>query len=275
MASLRNVHTVTATPTAPATSPARFTVDEVAERTQTTVRTIRWYQSEGLLPSPRRSGRVAIYDADHVARLESIRDLQAHGLTLTAIRRLLDRAPGSAAPTALAFIKTAVAQSVGEHVEIVSEDEGVTRLGLPPGMRADAALIEDLGLAKVLDDGRWQILAPAAFEAAGELARLGVPMATRVEISRVLHEHTQAMAAAIVDMFVQYLWRPSEMPVTDDPSTWTALAEAVSRLRPLAATSVASLFDTALAQAAERATERELGADEPVAAGDGHPDQSH
>jgi len=269
-----NLRLVTATPDRSPAAEGEFTVDEVARMTGTTVRTIRWYQSEGLLPSPRRSGRVAIYDADHVARLESIRDLQAHGLTLTAIRRLLDRAPGSAAPTALAFIKTAVAQSVGEQVEIVSEDEGVTRLGLPPGMRADAALIEDLGLAKVLDDGRWQILAPAAFEAAGELARLGVPMATRVEISRVLHEHTQAMAAAIVEMFVQYLWRPAEMPVSDDPSTWTALAEAVSRLRPLAATSVASLFDAALAQAAERATKRELGVDEPVAGRDGHADRS-
>src|ERR687897_3947000 len=90
-----------------------YTVDEVARRTGTTVRTIRWYQSEGLLPSPARAGRMAVYDDDHVARLEAIRDLQAHGLTLTAIRRLLDRAPGNAAPTALAFVKTAVAQSVG------------------------------------------------------------------------------------------------------------------------------------------------------------------
>ncbi|HEX6426012.1 MAG TPA: MerR family transcriptional regulator [Acidimicrobiales bacterium] len=265
---------MTATPDLSPAADGEFTVDEVARMTGTTVRTIRWYQSEGLLPSPRRSGRVAIYDGDHVARLESIRDLQAHGLTLTAIRRLLDRAPGSAAPTALAFIKTAVAQSVGERVEIVSEDEVVTRLGLPPGMRADAALIEDLGLAKVLDDGRWQILAPAAFEAAGELARLGVPLATRVEISRVLHEHTQAMASAIVDMFVQFLWRPSEMPVSDDPATWAALAEAVTRLRPLAATSVASLFDAALAEAAERATERELGT-ASSAGRDGHARASH
>ncbi|HEX6419431.1 MAG TPA: MerR family transcriptional regulator [Acidimicrobiales bacterium] len=241
------------------TTEGEYTVDEVARLTGTTVRTIRWYQSEGLLPSPRRSGRVAIYDGDHVARLESIRDLQAHGLTLTAIRRLLDRAPGSAAPTALAFIKTAVAQSVGEQAEVVTEEEGATRLGLAPGMRADAALIEDLGLVRVLEDGRWHILAPAAFEAASELARLGVPLATRVEISRVLHEHTQAMASAIVDMFVEYLWRPDQMPAPDDPRTWAALAEAVTRLRPLAATSVASLFDAALAQAAEHATARVLG----------------
>lgn len=241
-----------------------YTVDEIAHLTGTTVRTIRWYQSEGLLPSPRRAGRVAMYDADHVALLESIRDLQAHGLTLTAIRRLLDRAPGSAGPTALAFIKAAVAQSGGRNVEIVSADDGATRLGLAPGTAADTTLIEQLRIARVLDDGRWEIVAPAAFEAAAVLAQLGVPLDVRVELSRVLHDHTQAMAQAIVDMFVDYLWRPSEMSGTGDPHTWATLADAVSRLRPLAATSVASLFDTAMADAAEAAAERELASpDEP------------
>ena len=67
-----------------------YSVEEVARRTGTTVRTIRWYQSEGLLAAPRKAGRVARYDGEHVARLEAIRDLQAHGLTLVAIRRLID-----------------------------------------------------------------------------------------------------------------------------------------------------------------------------------------
>jgi DNA-binding transcriptional MerR regulator len=233
-----------------------YTVDEVARLTGTTVRTIRWYQSEGLLPAPQRAGRVALYDADHVSRLASIRDLQAHGLTLTAIRRLLDRAPGSAAPTALAFIRTAVAQS-GESEEVVTEAEGTARLGLDPDIGgADPALVEEVGLVEVLDDGRWKILAPAAFEAAVELAARGVPLEARVELSRVLHDHSRAMAQAIVDMFVEHLWRPSDP--ADDPATWAALAEAVTRLRPLAATSVASLFDAVLAKTAEAAAEREL-----------------
>jgi DNA-binding transcriptional MerR regulator len=234
-----------------------FTVDQVARLTGTTVRTIRWYQSEGLLPPPRRAGRVAVYDAEHVTRLGSIRDLQAHGLTLTAIRRLLDRAPGSAGPTALAFIKAAVAQSGGDHNEVVDAAEGATRLGLDPHLRADSSLIEELGLVEVLEDGRWRILAPAAFEAAAELARAGVPLEARVELSRVLHEHSVAMAQAVVDMFVEYLWRPTR-PAESDPAAWASLAEAVTRLRPLAATSVAGLFDAALARVAEAAAEREL-----------------
>lgn len=224
----------------------------MAELTRTTVRTIRWYQSEGLLPPPRRVGRVAMYDAEHLARLEAIRDLQAHGLTLTAIRRLLERAPGNAAPTALAFVKTAVAQSVGDNAEIVTAAEMAARLGLPDGTPADPAIVAELGIAQEMPDGRWRITAPAAFEASAGLARLGVPMDARIRLSRLFVEHTRVMAEGVVAMFLQYLV-PEDGEL--DPESWDTLAAAVARLRPLAATSVASSFDSALAHAAEKAAE--------------------
>ena len=235
-----------------------YTVDQVAELTGTTVRTIRWYQSEGLLPSPRRAGRTAVYDLEHVSRLESIRDLQAHGLTLVAIRRLLDRAPGSAAVTALAFVRAAIAQSAeaGEGTEIVTRAEGAERLRMDPD-EVDPEVVESLGLVRVLDDGRWRITSPAAFEASAELANAGVPLDRRVAIGRVLQEHTHAMARAVVELFVDYLWRPSQHAGVD-PEAWTALTDAVERLRPLAATSIASLFDAALAAESEAAAAREL-----------------
>jgi DNA-binding transcriptional MerR regulator len=248
-----NLRPVTATTSA---TGSEYTVDEVARITGTTVRTIRWYQSEGLLPSPRRAGRVAVYDSEHVSRLEAIRDLQAHGLTLTAIRRLLDRAPGSAASTALAFVKAAVAQTADHGTEIISAAEGAARLGISAD-EADVRLIEKMGLARVLDDGRWEIVAPAAFEAAVELAGVGVPLERRVEIAQVLQEHAQAMAQAVVTLFVDYLWRPSALE-TEDPAAWKALTDMLGRLRPLAATTVASMFDVALAREAEAAAEREL-----------------
>jgi DNA-binding transcriptional MerR regulator len=251
------------TATSPPSSGGEYTVDEVAQMTGTTVRTIRWYQSEGLLPSPRRAGRVAVYDSEHVARLESIRDLQAHGLTLTAIRRLLDRVPSSAASTALAFVKAAVAQTAEHGTEVLTAAEGAARLGVP-AHEADIGLIEKMGLARALDDGRWEIIAPAAFEASAELASVGVPLARRSEIALVLQEHAQAMAQAVVELFVDYLWRPSALDA-DDPEAWTGLTDMLERLRPLAATTVASMFDVALAREAEAAAERELapGADQP------------
>lgn len=235
------------------------TVDEVARLTGTTVRTIRWYQSEGLLPSPRRLGRVALYDAEHVTRLEAIRDLQAHGLTLVAIRRLLDRAPGSAAATALAFVKAAVAQSAeAEHeAEVITAAEGAARLHLDID-DVDPKVVESLGLVRVLDDGRWRVIAPAAFEASAELAKAGVPLDRRMAIGRVLQEHTQAMAEAVVELFVDYMWRPTQQDDSLDPAAWEVLTDAVERLRPLAATAITSLFDAAVAHQSELATTREL-----------------
>jgi len=75
-----------------------MTVDELAARTGMTVRTLRFYASEGLLPAPHRRGRVAFYDARHRMRLELVRTLQSHGYTLSAIQRVLARLPENATP---------------------------------------------------------------------------------------------------------------------------------------------------------------------------------
>ena len=240
-----------------------YTVEEVAQKTGTTIRTVRWYQSEGLLPAPRRSGRVALYDDEHIARVDAIRDLQAHGLTLTAIRRLLARAPGHAASTALAFAKAAVARTGERDAEVVTAAEGARRLNVDPAEApegVDEALLEELGIVRVLPDGRWQILAPAVFQAAGELAAVGVPLARRIEITRQLREHSQAMAQAVVELFVEDLWRRSVSGPTGDPEAWEALTALLARLRPLATASVAGFFDAALSDEAEKAAERELEA---------------
>lgn len=66
-----------------------FTVDGLAARARIPVRTIREYQSEGLVPSPERRGRVGIYRASHLTRLQLIGRLQSRGYSLAAIRELL------------------------------------------------------------------------------------------------------------------------------------------------------------------------------------------
>ena len=149
-----------------------YTVEEVAERTGTTIRTVRWYQSEGLLPSPRRSGRVALYTDEHVARLDAIRDLQAHGLTLDGHPPAARPRPGHAATTALAFAKAAVARTGEIDAEIVTAAEGAARLHVDPAETPDGvdeALLEELGMVRVLPDGRWQIRL-AVFQRRAELA---------------------------------------------------------------------------------------------------------
>src|SRR5947209_913773 len=77
---------------------AELTVDELAARTGMTVRNVRFYASEGLLPAPTRRGRMAYYDSRHRMRLDLIRSLQEHGYTLAAIERVLARIPVDASP---------------------------------------------------------------------------------------------------------------------------------------------------------------------------------
>jgi DNA-binding transcriptional MerR regulator len=66
-----------------------LSVDALAARSGLPTRTIREYQSMGLLPPPERRGRVGIYRPAHLRRLELIGRLQARGYSLAGIRDLL------------------------------------------------------------------------------------------------------------------------------------------------------------------------------------------
>jgi DNA-binding transcriptional MerR regulator len=62
---------------------------ELAELAGTTVRTIHYYASEGLLPAPSGATRAATYTAAHLARLRLIGALRESGLSLAGIRARL------------------------------------------------------------------------------------------------------------------------------------------------------------------------------------------
>ena len=73
-----------------------MTISELAERTGMTVRNIRAHQTRGLLPPPVVRGRTGYYSQEHVARIALTREMQADGLNLEAIRRLLEAGEGAA-----------------------------------------------------------------------------------------------------------------------------------------------------------------------------------
>jgi DNA-binding transcriptional MerR regulator len=67
----------------------RYRVEELAGRAGTSVDTVRFYQTRGLLPQPEREGRVVFYSDEHVERLVRIRELKDKGFTLKSIKGLL------------------------------------------------------------------------------------------------------------------------------------------------------------------------------------------
>jgi DNA-binding transcriptional MerR regulator len=66
-----------------------MTLAEIAEAAGLPARTVRFYIARGLLNGPVKGGRVAAYTAEHVERLERIKQLQARGHTLLEIGRIL------------------------------------------------------------------------------------------------------------------------------------------------------------------------------------------
>ncbi len=61
------------------------TLTELAEESGISARTIRFYIARGLLDGPVKAGRGAVYTAEHQARLEKIKQLQADGRMLAEI----------------------------------------------------------------------------------------------------------------------------------------------------------------------------------------------
>lgn len=67
----------------------QLSIRELAEKANITVRTIRYYTEEGLLPPPVIGGKNAYYTLDHLNRLELIRRMKEAYLPLREIRQVM------------------------------------------------------------------------------------------------------------------------------------------------------------------------------------------
>ena len=99
-----------------------MTIRELAQRTGMTVRNIRAHQTRGLLPPPVVRGRTGYYNEEHVARIALTREMQADGLNLEAIRRVVESGEGSATEI-FDFTRALRAPFEDETPEIVEAEE--------------------------------------------------------------------------------------------------------------------------------------------------------
>lgn len=68
-----------------------YTIGELADAAEVTPRTIRYYTAEGLLPPPDMRGRYALYNEDHLHRLQLINRLKDAYLPLNEIKTRLEQ----------------------------------------------------------------------------------------------------------------------------------------------------------------------------------------
>jgi DNA-binding transcriptional MerR regulator len=239
---------------AAAAEQASMTIDELARRTGMTVRNIRAHQSRGLVPPPEVRGRTGYYGEEHLGRIELIKELQADGFNLEAIRRLLEGAGGSSSEV-LNFSRALRAPFEDEEPEVLDTDEMEERWG-----GADPALLaraEKLGMMRPLGDGRYEVLSPRLQRAGVELAALGIPAEKSLEIGEKVRRQARGVARVFVEVFVENVWKPFNRAGRPEEE-WPKVREALERLRPLASEALLAIFQQVMSEAVEEAAGREI-----------------
>jgi len=234
----------------------KMTIGELAKRTGMTVRNIRAHQTRGLLPPPQVQGRTGYYGEEHVARIELTREMQAEGLNLEAIRRVLE-STGTSSKEMVDFARAVRAPFEDEAPEIFEPDELAAIWG---AQKLDPRLVrrgERLGILRELPDGKIEAISPRLQRAGGALVELGVSLEAAMTTADRLHTHAEGVARTFVELFVKEIWEPFEKAGRPEED-WPKVREALERMRPLASDALLSMFQITMDDATEKASERTL-----------------
>ncbi len=223
----------------------------LTERVGMSVRNIRFYTSRGLVPPPVRRGRSGYYTADHVARLELVRELQAHGFTLAAIEKYVARIPDDATPETIALHRTMLAPWMAELPETMTRDELVRRAGRALS-QPDLDTLQALGI--VAPDGqenRFQV-ALAHLSVGVSLLDLGIPLEAARGAQRIFTEHGRAIAEELTELFRTRLW-PVYKEGGLSPEQLRGLVE---RFKPVTVAALVAAYESAVDEAKRQSVAR-------------------
>lgn len=225
----------------PAVGPAEtLTLDELTERVGVSVRNIRFYTTRGLVPPPIRQGRSGFYTADHVVRLELVRELQAHGFTLAAIEKYLSRIPADASPETIALHRTLLAPWMASAPETMTREELCRRAGrrLTDG---DIDTLEALSVLTRTDSGRFCV--EQAYLSVGVgLVEIGFPIEAAEAAREVYADHGRAVAEELNRLFRTMVW-PSIKETGAEPER---VREVVEKLKPLTVAALVASYESAV-----------------------------
>jgi DNA-binding transcriptional MerR regulator len=185
-----------------------MTIDQLATRTGVTSRTIREYQSLGVLAPPTKVGRVGHYDDAHVGRLTAIAQLQARGYSLAGIRDLFEAWESGRTLTAVLGVdEAASASSVDERAAVFDGEQlevfvpGIVRRR---GLREHAVRA---GLIEPLDD-KWLVCSPSLLQLVADTVAMGVTADRALDVVASMTDASASVAACTTELFIDEVWRP-------------------------------------------------------------------
>lgn len=190
------------------------TIDELAHLSALPSRTIRFYNTQGLLPAPVMQGRVAYYDDEHLVVLNIIKQLKGQqNLPLETIRHMLE----IRASQGEVMMNLALKQRLLRPLSAGSQDVRLSKEGLMKQTGVKAEYIDELTRQGLLFSvqvdneemyGGDDVLLIELYE---RLEYLGLPLALPALIRFQLRQLVRSELAAF-DQHVYPRWRDENLP---------------------------------------------------------------
>ncbi len=208
-----------------------------------------------LLPVPRphappaREGRLAWYGPEHARRIREVRSLQRKGLTLAAIKRVVE---GDLAK-ADADLAAAVAAARGDvpEEELLTLERFAERSGVPASL-IQAVEREGIKLGRRLDEEQRYTSADIEMvRAALRLLEFGLPLGELLALARDTHQAMVGLAQRAVELFDEHVRKPIRDSAASDEEAAKQLVEAFDTLLPAVTHLVANHFRRVLLGVAE------------------------
>ncbi|WP_405833217.1 MULTISPECIES: MerR family transcriptional regulator [unclassified Streptomyces] len=227
----------------------RYRREDVARAAGVKVRNLRYYQERGLLPPPRREGRIAWYSDDHLTRLRLISDLLGRGYTVNGIAELLQAWEEGGGLSRLLGLEREMTRDWVQEEPVTMTRAELRELFGPTATAADTRRAAELGYVTVDGD---LVTHPSRrlLDATLTLVRLGVPLAEILDVG----EFVQTQAATVADRFVGLFRRHvigtegAEGLERLSATRLQHITAAVAALRPVAGEVVATEFARAMAR---------------------------
>ena len=221
-----------------------YDVVQLASVSGLTVDTIRYYQTQGLLPPPEKKGRRAVYDEEHRERLERIRDLTDRGFSLKSLRELFAEDSGDTKALRAALEE-------GRSEAVYKPREFARELGIPYPLLFS---LEKAGLLvpQPVGDGDQRYTQGDLEVTRGALKLLegGVPLHDLLGLAVEHDRATRALADRAIDLFDDHIRKRTRDGKEESAEK---VAEAYRELLPVVTGLVAHHFQRVLVR---RALER-------------------
>ena len=228
----------------------RYRVEQLATACEVSVDTVRYYQARGLLPQPDEEGRVAWYREEHADRIRQIRALQRQGLTLAAIRRVVDGELGPA-DTGLAAAVAAERVDAVEGGELMSLEAFASASGVPASL-IQAVEREGIRIGNEVDGETGYT--PGDIEVVRTALRLlefGLPLGDLLALARDADEAMRGLADRAVELFDEHVRKPIRDTAADADGASSRMVEAFQELLPAVTLLVSHHFRRVLLEVAE------------------------